>query len=322
MKRAMNNVDYLRVSVTDRCNLRCIYCNPLGDHGLRDREGILDSDEIHRVVRLCAECGIRKVRLTGGEPLMCRNIAELTRKLAAVAGIEDLSLTTNGVLLGPMAPQLKAAGLTRVNISLDAVDRRCYQQMTGFDLLPQVLEGMHEAIEVGLMPVRLNCVVMREYNLSQVMALAEMTLRLPVSVRFIEYCPTSRATGPADGYVPNAEVRNIIEAQLGSLLGVVVPDAGGPAVYFKAQRAAGAIGFISGRSSVFCHDCSRLRLTSDGKIRPCLHAGRCYDVRGLLRGGAGDEAVRNVIRRVLQEKSRYTRTTSTAEDFLMQSIGG
>jgi cyclic pyranopterin phosphate synthase len=318
----MNNVDYLRVSVTDRCNLRCIYCNPLGDRGLRDREGILSFDEIHRVVRLCAECGIRKVRLTGGEPLMCRNIADLIRKLAAVAGIEDLSLTTNGVFLGAMAAQLKAAGLKRVNISLDAVDRGCYQQMTGFDLLPQVLEGMHKAIEVDLTPVRLNCVVMREHNLSQVAALAEMTHRLPVSVRFIEYCPTSRVTGPAGGYVPNSEVRSIIESQFGPLSDVVVPDAGGPAVYFKTQGAAGAVGFISGRSSVFCHDCSRLRLTSDGKIKPCLHADRYYDVRGLLRGGAGDEAIRDLIQRVLREKSRYTRITSTAEDFLMQNIGG
>jgi cyclic pyranopterin phosphate synthase len=316
------NVDYLRVSVTDRCNLRCIYCNPLGDHGLRDRAGILDFDEIHRVVRLCAECGIRKVRLTGGEPLMCRNVADLVHRLAAVTGIEDLSLTTNGVFLGPMAAQLKAAGLKRVNISLDAVDRRCYQRMTGFDLLPRVLDGLHKALEADLVPVRLNCVVMRDHNLSQVVALAEMTLDLPVSVRFIEYCPTSRVTEPAGDYVPNGEVRHVIESHLGPLAGVAVPDAGGPAVYFKAQGAVGAIGFISGRSSMFCHACSRLRLTSDGKIRPCLHANRSYDVRGLLRGDAADEAIRDLIRRVLREKSRYTRITSTAEDFLMQSIGG
>jgi GTP 3',8-cyclase len=318
----MSNVDYLRVSVTDRCNLRCIYCNPLGDRGLREREGILDFEEIHRVVGLGAECGIRKIRLTGGEPLVCRNIVELIRRLAAVAGIEDLSLTTNGVLLGPLAADLKAAGLKRVNISLDAVDRQCYRQMTGFDLLPQVLEGMHQALEIGLVPVRLNCVVMREHNLSQVTALAEMAHRLPVSVRFIEYCPTSRVTGPADGYVPTAEVRRMIESQFGPLSGVVVPNAGGPAVYFQAQGMAGAIGFISGRSSVFCQDCSRLRLTSDGKIKPCLHADWYCDVRTPLRSGAGDEAIRDLIRRALHEKHRYTRITSTAEDFLMQSIGG
>jgi len=316
------NVDYLRVSVTDRCNLRCIYCNPLGDHGLRDRAGILDFDEIHRVVRLCAECGIRKVRLTGGEPLMCRNIADLVHRLATVTGIEDLSLTTNGVSLGPMAAQLKAAGLKRVNISLDAADRECYRQMTGFDLLPRVLDGLHKALEVGLAPVRLNCVVMRDRNLSQVIPLAEMMLHLPVSVRFIEYCPTSRVTGRAEDYVPNAEVRQIIEAHFGPLQSVAMPDAGGPAVYGKMEGAAGAVGFISGRSEVFCHACSRLRLSSDGKIKPCLHADQCYDVRRLLRGGASDEIIRKLIQEVLREKSRYTRITSTAEDFLMQRIGG
>jgi cyclic pyranopterin phosphate synthase len=316
------NVDYLRVSVTDRCNLRCIYCNPLGDHGRSDRAGILSFDEIHRVVRLCAECGIRKVRLTGGEPLMCRNIADLVQRLAAVPGIEDLSLTTNGVSLGSMAAQLKAAGLNRVNISLDAVDRECYQRMTGFDLLPQVLDGLHKALEVGLTPVRLNCVVMRDRNLSQVIPLAEMMLRLPVSVRFIEYCPTSRVTGRADDYVPNAEVRRIIEAHFGPLQRVTVPDAGGPAVYCKMEGAPEAVGFISGRSEVFCQVCSRLRLSSDGRIKPCLHADRSYDVKGLLRGGAADEMIRDLIWRIIREKSRYTRITSTAEDFLMQSIGG
>ncbi len=316
------NVHYLRVSITDRCNLRCVYCNPLGHHGLREREGILNFEEIHRVVRLCADCGIRKVRLTGGEPLMCRNITDLVRRLASVAGIEDLSLTTNGVFLGPVAAELRAAGLKRVNISLDAADRECYRQMTGFDLLPQVLEGLRQAIAVGLTPVRLNCVVMRDRNLSQVVPLVEMTLRLPVSVRFIEYCPTSRVTRGADDYVPNAEVRRIIEARVGPLQSVAVPNAGGPAVYFMAPDAPGAIGFISGRSSVFCDACGRLRLSSDGKIKPCLHADQCYDVRSLLRGGAGDEAIRESIRRILREKSHYTRITSTAEDFLMQSIGG
>jgi cyclic pyranopterin phosphate synthase len=316
------NVDYLRVSITDRCNLRCVYCNPLGDHGLRDRDGILDFEEIHRVVRLCAECGVRKVRLTGGEPLMCRDIADLVRALAAVPGIEDLSLTTNGVSLGPMAAQLKAAGLKRVNISLDAADRECYRRMTGFDLLPRVLDGLHQALEVGLTPVRLNCVVMRDRNLLQVIPLAEMTLHLPVSVRFIEYCPTSRVTGRADEYVPNAEVRRIIETHFGSLQSVAMPQAGGPAVYGRMEGAPGALGFISGRSEVFCQACSRLRLSSDGKIKPCLHADRCYDVRRLLRGGAGDEAIRDLIRRTIREKSHYTRITSTAGDFLMQSIGG
>ena len=321
MKRVMN-VNYLRVSVTDACNLRCIYCNPLGDHGLGDRAAMLDFEEIQRVVRLCVECGIRRVRLTGGEPLVRGGIAGLVRRLAGVAGIEDLSLTTNGVLLGPMAADLKAAGLRRVNISLDAADRPCYRQMTGSDRLEQVLDGMYQALAVGLTPVRLNCVVMREHNLDQIVPLAELALRLPVSVRFIEYCPTTSRTGPASDYVPNGEVRSRIEGRLGPLAGAVVPDAGGPAVYFKPQGAAGTIGFISGRSSVFCHRCSRLRLTSDSRIRPCLHADRHHDIRGLLRSGAGDEVIRDLIRRIIREKAGYTRIASSAEDFLMQSIGG
>jgi cyclic pyranopterin phosphate synthase len=294
----------------------------LGNHGLKDREGILDFEEIRRVVRLCAGCGIRKVRLTGGEPLMCRNIADLVHRLAAVPGIEDLSLTTNGVSLGPMAVPLKAAGLKRVNISLDAADRQCYQRMTGLDVLPQVLDGLHQALEVGLTPVRLNCVVMRDRNLSQVVPLAEMMFRLPVSVRFIEYCPTSRVTGRADDYVPNAEVRRIIEARFGPVRSVAVPNAGGPAVYYRMEGTAEAVGFISGRSEVFCQACSRLRLSSDGRLKPCLHADQCYDVRKLLRTGASDETIRTLIQKVLREKCCYSRITSTAEDFLMQSIGG
>ncbi|MCU0914574.1 MAG: GTP 3',8-cyclase MoaA [Planctomycetes bacterium] len=316
------NVDYLRVSVTDRCNLRCLYCNPFGDHGRGDGSEILRLDEIHRVVRLGAECGIRRVRLTGGEPLLRRDIVDLVQRLVTIPGIEDLSLTTNGVRLAPMAEELKAAGLMRVNISLDAVQEPCFRHMTGSDLLAHVLAGMHKALAVGLTPVRLNCVVMREHNLSQVVGLARLTLHLPVSVRFIEYCPTTRATGPADAYVPNDEVRRAIEAQLGGLAPAQEPNAGGPAVYFRAPGAAGTIGFISGRSSVFCRYCSRLRLTSDGKIKPCLHADQCYDVKGLLRAGAGDGVIRDLMGRVLREKCHYTRVSSAAEDFLMQSIGG
>jgi cyclic pyranopterin phosphate synthase len=345
------NVDCLRVSVTDRCNLRCIYCNPLGSDGLIARGEIMSFEEIHRVVRLCAECGIRKVRLTGGEPLVRTDIVHLVRALASlsacgnaqagISGIEELSLTTNGVLLAPMAAELKDAGLKRVNISLDSAERRCYRRITGSDSLLRVMDGIHKAIEVGLTPVRLNCVVIRDINLSQVPSLAEMSIRLPVAVRFIEYCPTGRRTKrqPFDSgelrveplwYVPNSEVRKIIESRFGPLSSIV-SRRDGPAVYFKVEGSAGAIGFISGRSSVFCHRCNRLRLTSDGRFRPCLYSARYYDIRKLIRSGAGDQAVAGLIRRVIREKSLYTRLTPdrnirgltvTAEDFSMQNIGG
>jgi cyclic pyranopterin phosphate synthase len=314
------NVDYLRISVTDRCNLRCIYCNPLGR--CIGREDALGIDEICRVVELFARCGIRKVRLTGGEPLLREDIVDLVRALAAVRGVEDLAVTTNGVLLASMVADLKDAGLKRVNISLDALDHECYKQIAGEDELAQVLAGVHKAIGVDLMPVRINCVVMRDVNLSQVEALAGLSVQLPVAVRFIEYCPTTKLTGPASCYVPNREVRGIIESRFGPLSDVVLPCTGGPAAYFAIAGAAGAVGFISGRSFMFCRRCTRLRLTSDGKIRPCLYAGRDYDVGQLLRDGADDETILHLLRTALREKSRYTKVSSTAGDFLMQHVGG
>jgi len=185
-----------------------------------------------------------------------------------------------------------------------------------------VIQGLHQAIDVDLSPVRVNCVVIRDVNVSQVEALAEMSLRLPVAVRFIEYCPTTRLTGPADCYVPNSKVRGIIESRFGPLSNLVVPDSGGPATYFKIESAIGAVGFISGRSTVFCQHCTRLRLSSDGRVKPCLYAVHSYDVRSLLRAGADDEAVLRLLRKVLWEKSRYTKLNASAGDFLMQQIGG
>lgn len=319
---AATNIDYLRVSVTDRCNLRCIYCNPLGHAHLEERQGILSTDEIVRVVGLCTQCGIRRVRLTGGEPLLREDIVSLVRRLAGIAGVEDLSMTTNGVLLESRAIELKEAGLKRVNISLDALDRECYRRIAGADMASRVIKGLHKALETGLLPVRVNCVVIRDVNLSQVEALAEMSLRLPVAVRFIEYCPTSRLTGPASCYVPNSDVREIIESRFGPLSSLAVHDSGGPATYFKIANGVGAVGFISGRSSVFCPHCTRLRLSSGGRIKPCLYSARQYDLRRLLQAGADDEAILSVLRRALREKSHYTRLNPTAGEFLMQQIGG
>jgi cyclic pyranopterin phosphate synthase len=316
------NVDTLRVSVTAQCNLRCIYCNPLGREEVIGRGEVLTLEEIHRVVRLAAECGITKVRLTGGEPLLREDIVSLVRELAGIRGIDEVAMTTNGILLEQVAQELKAAGLRRVNISLDSARRRCYRQMTGSDLLTPVLKGMTKALEVGLTPVRLNCVVIRDVNVAQIPALAEMSLHLPVSVRFIEYCPTSPYALPASWYVPTSEVRRIIESRFGPLYGTVPADANGPAVYFKVHGAAGFIGFISGRSSAFCHRCNRLRLTGDGQIRPCLFVARSYDLKKFIRSRAGDPAIRALLTQITREKNRYTRFTASAADFSMQSIGG
>jgi len=321
------SVNYLRISVTDRCNLRCTYCNPLGACDFIAHQEILTFEEIQRLVGLLAECGIRKVRLTGGEPLVRKGIAELVRRLAGISGIEEVTLTTNGVLLAPMAAELKAAGVARVNVSVDSMNRETYRQMTGSDALSDSLAGIDKAIEVGLTPVRINSVIVKGFNDSpeQIDALARMSIDLPVAVRFIEYCPTGPHPALQDGYVPNSEVRRIIEQEFGPLSPVSSGDRDGPAVYFKMRGSAGTIGFISGRSSMFCQTCNRLRLTSDGKIKPCLYAAPAYDLKGPLRNGAGDEQLRDLSRTIVRGKGQFTKVNSALEElkkFSMQSIGG
>ncbi|UCD51631.1 MAG: GTP 3',8-cyclase MoaA [Phycisphaerales bacterium] len=316
------DIDYLRLSVTDRCNLHCIYCNPLDQQGLTDRAAMLSTDEICRVVRLCVESGVARVRLTGGEPLVRSDIVALVRKLAGIKGITDLSLTTNGILLASMAQALKDAGLQRVNVSLDATEGQCFRRMTGSGEFARVLDGIQKALAVGLAPVRINCVVLRTANLSQVANLAEMSLHRPVSVRFIEYCPPGAKVDRKDWYVPNEEVRRLVESHLGPLSPAPATQAGGPALYFRARGALGTIGFISGRSSTFCRRCSRLRLTCDGRLRPCLHCAKQYGLGTLLRSGASDNALLILIGRALHEKSRYTKLDTTLECFSMQHVGG
>ena len=318
------SVDYLRISVTDRCNLRCIYCNPLGDCGCIEPREILRFEEIERIARLFAECGINKFRLTGGEPLVRKDIFRLVDKLARIPNIDDLALTTNGVLLEPLAAQLKAAGLRRINISVDSVERENYKKITGFDLLPKVTEGIHKAIEAGLTPVKINSVIIKGLNDSeeQILALAAMSVHLPVTVRFIEYCPTGKYTNPASDYLPNRNVRFIIERKYGPLFSVVMEHSPGPALNFKFRDSAGAVGFINGRSSIFCRSCNRLRLTSDGKLMPCLYSAHTYDLKRLIRNRASDRQMRDLLKRIISEKSNYTKLNSLKEKFSMCKVGG
>jgi cyclic pyranopterin phosphate synthase len=286
------------------------------------RPEILGPDEMRRIIGFFTKCGVRKIRLTGGEPLVRENIVNLAGELAGIVGVEELTLTTNGVLLGPIAEALKNAGLKRVNVSMACAERQLYRQITGFDLLPKVIDGISNAIRVGLTPVKINCVVMKDVNVSQIPALAEMSIQMPVLVRFIEYYPNRRDTGLTDYYVPNSEVREIIEAKVGTLSVMAVPEGNGPAEYFKAQSSAGGIGFINGRSSDFCGRCNRLRLSCDGKVRPCLYSAHYYDVGSLVRSGAGDEEILELIKKIMWEKQLYTRLSCTAEDFSMQNLGG
>jgi cyclic pyranopterin phosphate synthase len=318
------SIDCLRLSVTDKCNLQCVYCHPLPDCRPIEHEDILGFKEMLRIVRLFAECGIKKLRLTGGEPLLRRDIVRLIHELAAITGIEELSVTTNGIFLELLAAELKAAGLHRINISVDSIERETYERITGFDLLPKVFKGIYRAIDVGLTPVKINCVVIKGLNNSeeQITALSGMSVTLPVSVRFIEYCPTNKNTRPATDYMPNASVRAVIEQKYGLLLRTVISVGNGPAEYFKMSGSAGTIGFISGRSSNFCRSCSRLRLTSDGKVMPCLYSARSYDLKRLINSGQSDRQIRDYISKIIAEKAGYTKSNSLKEDFSMCKVGG
>ncbi len=314
--------DYLRVSVTDRCNLRCVYCYPSGGCDLIERKEILRFEEIYRIVRLFTMCGIRKVRITGGEPLIRSDIVDLVGRLAGIQGIEELSLTTNGVLLEQMAKKLKDAGLHRINISVDSMQHKSYKKITGFDDLASAMKGIYKALDVGLAPVKINSVIIKGLNVSQIIPLAQMSINLPIAVRFIEYCPTSRYTKPAGDFVSTSEIRRVIERNLGSLSTIPISSRDGPASRFKVGNAVGTIGFISGRSSMFCQDCNRVRLTSDGNIKPCLYSSKHYNVKQLIRAGASDKEVVELLKEILREKDNFTKLSSSVSEFDMQKIGG
>lgn len=315
-------VNCLRISVTDRCNLRCVYCRPQDDCDFMQQQDVLTSDEIHRIVKLFADCGVDRVRLTGGEPLMRKDITSLVARLAGIESVRELTLTTNGVLLEKMAGELKAAGLDRINVSIDSLEASSYKRITGYDFSSEVILGIRKALEVGLQPVKINAVILKGINHSQVAALAGMSVDLPVTVRFIEYCPTGNDTQAADDYMPYDEIRRIIEDAFGPLCEAAIKRGNGPALYSRIKNSVGAIGFISGRSTVFCESCNRLRLTSDGRIKPCLYSPQEYDIRKLVRGGVPDEQIREVLKVIISWKHTFTRLNSPAEGFSMRKVGG
>ncbi|MDO4443102.1 MAG: GTP 3',8-cyclase MoaA [Slackia sp.] len=307
-------IDYLRISLTDRCNLRCIYCMPEeGVHALA-HEDILSLEEIERLVRIAADMGITRVRLTGGEPLVRRGVVDLVRALRETPGIENVALTTNGILLPRMAEELKAAGLSRVNISLDTLDADQYAAITRRGSFEEAMAGIDAALEAGFSPVKVNAVVVKSLN-QDVLSFARMSIDRPLHVRFIEYMPVGESAGSCgcgwgkEDVIASDDLRAMIDEQAREAgIGGLVPaskhrPAGwGPARYFEFENALGTVGFISPLSRHFCSECNRLRLTADGKIRPCLFSDNEFDVRGVLRSGAGDDAVRDVLYAALGEK--------------------
>ena len=292
--RFQRTINYMRISVTDRCNLRCIYCMPdTGTIPIPHSE-TLRYEEIERIVRVAAGMGLRKIRITGGEPLVRKNITHLIRLLSAIEGIEDLSLTTNGIFLAEYAEELAEAGLRRVNISLDSLKPDRYREITRGGDIERVFKGIEAAQKAGLVPVKINMVPIRNLNEDEVGDFALMTLRDPLQVRFIEFMPFSGcgAWSP-ERVVPAEEIQKRIE-RLGALRPVKTKKSG-PARYFAFEGAAGVIGFITPLSNHFCSECNRLRLTAAGKLRPCLFSDTEIDLKPAVRGCDDDTEIQRLI---------------------------
>lgn len=318
-------IDYIRISVTDRCNFRCRYCMPPEGVSLLEAQEILSYEELLRVLAILGQHGISKIRLTGGEPLVRKGILDFIRNIRALGTIKDLAMTTNGSLLGDMAYDLKAAGLDRVNVSLDTLDPEGFARITGRDKLADTLRGIQSAIDAGLNPVKLNVVLTEALSEADVCYFVEQVYKHPITVRFIEYMPIGNC-GVRPGPDITAIKSMISRAGYGNLETAVAAIGNGPAKYYRIPRARGMFGFIAAISEHFCHSCNRIRLTADGKIKPCLLANHEIDIRTALRSGESDRAIYELFLKALQGKPVHHRLddTSDGEDLTrrMSQVGG
>lgn len=301
----------LRVSVTDRCNIRCQYCMPAEGVVFKPHDAILTFEEIERVVRVAASLGVRKVRLTGGEPLVRHGIGQLVRMVAAIQGIEDLAMTTNGVLLADFAEELKQAGLQRLNISLDTVRREKFRQIARRDALPKVLRGIAAARRAGFQHIKLNAVALRGQSEDDVVPLARFAREQGLELRFIEFMPLDGANRWHRGDVlPADEILRLLTDGIGPLEPIVESASGGLATEYRFADGIGRVGVIASVSKPFCGHCGRIRLTADGRLRNCLFSAREWDLRGVLRGGGSDEELSAVFHAAIDAK----RAVRGAED--------
>lgn len=317
-------IDYMRISITDRCNLRCRYCMPDGIIQV-PMSGILTYEEIIRVCHAAARADIRKLKITGGEPLVRLGCPELIGKLKKITGIEQVTMTTNGVLLAEYLPELLDNGLDAVNISLDTMSRKTYEQITGRDELPQVMEGIRQAIASGI-PVKVNVVLQRGINESEWEELAYLTRENSLDVRFIEMMPIGY--GKEYQTIYNEDILAKLREREPELYEDISVHGNGPAVYYRIPGAKGSIGFISAMHGKFCGNCNRLRLTSMGKLKPCLCFGDSIDIREILRE-SGEESVDELLYqavceavRMKPEQHRFEALSDITEQKKMVQIGG
>ncbi|MCE5271571.1 GTP 3',8-cyclase MoaA [bacterium] len=318
--------DYLRLSVTDRCNLGCFYCRPQG--GFRPKSGreLLSDLELLRLCRIFAGLGVGKIRLTGGEPLLHPALPELIESLGTIEGVRTLGLTTNGTRLAGCAGELRRAGLNLVNVSLDSLRPERFSRITGRTVgHAAVLEGIRAALEAGFDCVKLNMVVIRGVNDDEVTDFAALARSLPLTVRFIEYMPFTANPWKTDGFVPGEEIRRRIESRF-NLTGLEPgPPGGVVSRYWRVEEGPGRLGFISALSGHSCDNCSRLRLTADGALKLCLFSPSVADLRRPLREGAPDEQIARTIRDAMRLKPAThppAEQLAGLEGRVMTQIGG
>jgi len=311
-------INYLRISITDKCNLACCYCVPKGVLPLLPHDSIARYEEIHKIVVCASELGISKLRITGGEPLVRKGLFPFIRSLSQIAGINDISITTNGVLLEPNIDELIKSGVNRINISLDTLNPAIFRFISGRDQFEKVWRGIMAALEKGVAPIKLNTVILRGINDGEIVDLARLSMIYPFHVRFIEYMPMGNSGVDISQQILIPEIRERIEKQMGKLAPFILttPDSkkscgdqeltganqAGPAKRYRIDGALGEIGFISPVSSHFCHECNRLRLTSTGHLRPCLLNNLEIDLLTPLRQGASNETIRQIILSAIKSK--------------------
>ncbi len=319
------SLEYLRVSVVDRCNLRCVYCMPAAGAGFDPWAELLSYDEIVTLTGYFAELGVRKVRLTGGEPLVRPGIAGLIRRLRKIPGIEELALSTNGVLLKQQARELREAGLDRINVSLDTLRRDRFKEIAKMDRLSDVLEGIEEALRCGLHPVKMNTVLIKGVNDDEILDLTRFAVEHSMEVRFIELMQTNQAVmlDPAQNFLSVEEARGMIETQYR-----LVPFdtyVSSPAKVFSIVGTQARVGLISPLSCFFCARCNRLRLKANGALKTCLHGKEDLDLKSLLRSGASRAVIQRKIEAVVfnrPEQHFLTQPEVKHQDFQMSHVGG
>lgn len=316
------NIDYMRISLTDRCNLRCRYCMPHEGIPLMNHKDLLSYEEIIRIVQAGAKLGIKKIRLTGGEPLLRKNITYLVEEINKIPEIEDIAITTNGLLLDTLLEDLVKVGLKRINLSLDTLNEETFHRITGFRGFEKVKENLFKAIDMGVQ-IKINAVPLKGYNDCELIELVKLTKDYPIDVRFIELMPIG--CGKSFEAIPNSEILKVI-ANAGFSISEMDKDHGnGPAEYFKIDEAKGAIGLISPISHGFCNQCNRVRITPEGFLKLCLHSKSGVNLRYHLREGISQEDLKGLLLDAIEEKPvehHFLQKDINEDQRSMNQIGG